>query len=445
MRASRRRIAASVLLVAGIQGCMFADVRKQQEIIATYCVLEGEVSAERSDAAPLIVVLARQTGADATRRDSWAIADHYLLEGAGRWHFRSPGGTYGVLAFQDLNRDLKHQPGEPYLRLEPERIFTCRAGESHANLALRIPAAGRPRQAEELDFSALRVRSVDEQLRISLGELTAYGVVAALLDARFADKVAEDGLWRPFDFLFKGGAGIYFLEPYDASKVPVLFVHGINGTPLNFRTLIGNLDRQRFQPWVYYYPSGGSLDAIADHLTQTMRQLQVRHGFRSFVVVAHSMGGLVSRGFILRYRATSGGAAIPLFVTISTPWGGHKAAELGVRKAPAVVRVWVDMAPGSQYQNALFYEDPAAKSAPRGLPKSTPHHMLFTFKQGSMSLGEANDGTVTVASQLLREAQRDATRLYGFDETHMGVLESAEVSALLNQLLRGPFGAPARD
>ena len=58
---------------------------------------------------------------------------------------------------------------------------------------------------------------------------------------------------------------------------------------------------------------------------------------------------------------------------------------------------------------------------------------------GSVALGEANDGTVTVASQLRQEAQRGAARLYGFNETHMGVLESAEVSALLNGLLRNTF------
>lgn len=433
-------LAAVLLLLAGIQGCMFRDVKEQQAIIASYCVLEGEVAAERRDPAPLVVVLVRQTGTDAQRRESWQVADHFVLEGAGRWRFRAAAGTYGLVAFQDLSRDLKRQPDEPYLPLEAERTVTCRAGEPHANMALRIPAAGRPRQAGYLDLSALQARNVHDQLKVSLGELTAYGVIAALLDARFADAVAEDGLWRPFDFLFKGGAGIYFLEPYDANKVPVLFVHGINGTPLNFRALIERLDRKRFQPWVYYYPSGGSLDTIADHLTQTMRHLQVQLGFQSFSVVAHSMGGLVSRGFVLRYKESGGQAAIPLYVTISTPWGGHKAAEMGVKTAPAVVRVWVDMAPGSPYQRALFYRDPDAQRTPRSLPPGTPHHMLFTFKQGSVSLGEANDGTVTVASQMHREAQRDATRLYGFDETHMGVLESAETSALLNDLLRNTLG-----
>ena len=70
------------------------------------------------------------------------------------------------------------------------------------------------------------------------------------------------------------------------------------------------------------------------------------------------MGGLVSRGFLQRYHAGGGKAAISLFVSIATPWDGHKAAELGVKTAPAVVRVWIDMAPGSDYLRSLYADDP---------------------------------------------------------------------------------------
>jgi pimeloyl-ACP methyl ester carboxylesterase len=426
-----------------LQGCVFRDVKEQQAKMAAYCPLEGEVVAETAAQAPLVVLLLRQASANPSSQWAWELSEHFVLEGAGRWHFRVSAANYRLAAFQDLNRDLKYQPDEPFLPPVPGPLVTCRTGEPHRGIALRIPVTGSPRSNETVDIAKLQARGVDEQLQRSLDEATAVGELASLSDARFAEEVAQDGLWRPFDFLFKAGPGIYFLEPYDPRKLPVLFVHGINGTPANFRTLTGRLDRERFQPWVYYYPSGAALDAVADHLTQTLRKLQVTYGFNRFAVVAHSMGGLVARGFLLRYAESGGRAAVPLFVTIATPWGGHKGAELGVKTAPTVVRVWVDMAPGSAYQRALFYKDPDAQRTPRSLPQGTPHYLIFTFKQGSMSLGEANDGTVTLASQLRREAQRDATRLYGFDETHMGVLESAEVSALVNQLLAGALRAPA--
>jgi pimeloyl-ACP methyl ester carboxylesterase len=179
---------------------------------------------------------------------------------------------------------------------------------------------------------------------------------------------------------------------------------------------------------VYYYPSGAHLTNIADHFDQTMAKLQVRYGFSRFAVVAHSMGGLVSRGFVLRRAQGAQASAIPLFITISTPWGGHKAAEFGVKTSPVVVRVWEDMLPGSPYQRSL-YEKP--------LPEATKHYLVFTYK--GTSSGTSGDGAVSVASQLLPQAQRDAVKLYGFDETHTSVLRNAQVSLLLNQLLAETF------
>jgi pimeloyl-ACP methyl ester carboxylesterase len=209
----------------------------------------------------------------------------------------------------------------------------------------------------------------------------------------------------------------------------VLFVHGINGTPASFEYLIGRLDRSRFQAWVYYYPSGIHLGTVAGHLDQTMEKLKLRYGFPRFAVVAHSMGGLVSRGFIQRHAGGKGGD-IPLFVSISTPWGGHKSAELGVKTAPVVVHVWRDMAPGSEYQKSLYVVP---------FPAGLQHHMVFTFNRKSASFGESDDQGVTVASQLLPQAQRDAAKIYGFDDTHTGVLRNPQVSLLINQLLEERF------
>ena len=273
-------------------------------------------------------------------------------------------------------------------------------------------------------------------MQATLGSVTAVGEITSLDDPRFTDEVGEIGLWRPFDFLFEYRPGIYLLEPYDPKKIPVLFVHGITGHPANFRSLVGHLDRNRYQPFLYFYPSGGHLGIIADHLAQTMMKLEAQYGFRKFYVVAHSMGGLTARGFILRHQALSSRVQIPLFVSLSTPWGGHKGATYGVEMSPAVVRVWYDMAPGSEYLHSLYYRDPQTRKVPLTLAPKTAHHLLFSFKSSStVSIGEANDDTVTVSSELLWDAQRDAVRVYGFDETHMSILDSAEAWALVNALL----------
>jgi pimeloyl-ACP methyl ester carboxylesterase len=411
------RILAVVVAIA-VSGCGLFAVKGQQQKLDAACQISGQVEAELGADAPIVVALLRL---DAGR---WQIADHFVLEGPGRWGFSATPGSYGLAAFQDVNRDLKLEPDEPFVGANRDEPLTCVPGERRSDLALRVPAAGRTGRDEIFDVAALQVRSHTEQLELSLSQVTAIGEVASLSDPRFDLAVAQDGLWRPYDFLFKGQPGIYFLGEYDRAKIPVLFVHGINGSPQNFRTLIGQLDDAHFQPWVYYYPSGAALASVADHLTQTMRKLQLQHGFTRFVVVAHSMGGLVSRGFLVRYRA-DGRAAVPLFVSIATPWDGHKAAEIGVKTAPAAVRVWMDMAPGSAYLKSIYEND-----------LDVPHHLLFTFRNdGTLSLGETSDGTVTVASQLRPAAQHAAVRVEGYNETHVSVLESPALSQRLNELL----------
>ncbi|HJT61930.1 MAG TPA: alpha/beta fold hydrolase [Burkholderiales bacterium] len=396
------------VLLASLVGCAMLDVKEQQAKLDANCRIGGQVATERGDAVPIVVVLARQRG------ESWEVADHFVLERPGLFGFAASAGTYGVAAFQDLNRDLKLQRVEPYLAVDRNGLITCKPGERRMDLALRISAGARSAFGETLDISALQVRTFDAQMDVSLTQVTAVGEIAELADPRFDQALAEDGLWRPFDFLFKGHPGIYFLGAYDRTKTPVLFVHGINGSPQNFRTLIEGLDRRRFQPWVYYYPSGAALPNVASHLTQTMRQLQVRYGFSSFAVVAHSMGGLVSRGFLQRYREGGGAASVPLFVSIATPWDGHKAAEWGAKAPIGSARVFTDMAPNSAYLQSLYGRDPGV-----------PHYLLYT----------SNDGTVTKESQLRDAAQKGAASVEGFHETHMGVLEAAAVSARLNELL----------
>ena len=299
----------AVGIVLGItllaSGCMFQTVRQQQAKAAALCTISGTVRAEPPSDNPLVVGLLRHMGGDVQHVEQWRLFDHFVVEGGTLWFFRASPGTYGFAAFVDRNADLIYQPGEPFLRLDQDHLLVCASGEEKRDIALVIPEGGTPTIAGEIDISALQARTVHDQLAASLGLLTATGAITTLDDPRFSMQNAESGLWAPFDFVFNFRPGVYFLQAYHRTKIPVLFVHGMSGTPISFRYLIERLDAQTFQPWVYYYPSGASLSLCADHLSQTMHTLQLRYGFERFFVVAHSMGGLVSRGFILRYQDAS--------------------------------------------------------------------------------------------------------------------------------------------
>lgn len=427
-------ILAAVTLLA-LSGCVFRDVARQQAKLDALCVISGTVETPGEGDPPVVVLLVRTDGKGLDTPEHVRLADHFVREGSGHWAFYTGPGTYAIKAFEDRNRDLVYQPGEPFLGMTPSAVVDCQPGSRFTDLSLVIPENGRPSFEGELDIAALQARTPDDQLQLSLGMLTAVGDLASLDEARFAEDIGRNGLWRPFDFILDAGPGVYVLQPYDPHKVPVLYIHGAGGTPRDFRFLIESLDRTKFQPWVYYYPTGVRLDAAAAHLDQTMLKLSRRWAFPKLIVVAHSMGGLVARAFVLRHDA-SRGADIPLLVTISTPWEGHTAAQMGVDRAPAVVRSWFDMAPGSPFLTQLFYTDRDGERIRRTLPAGVAYHLVLSFRRNSASFGPSDDQVITVASQLRPEAQEEAVRLYGFDETHRSVLTSEAVASQINALLK---------
>jgi pimeloyl-ACP methyl ester carboxylesterase len=426
MRRVTVKVATGVLAALAavvLSACMLFDVKPQQERLSAACVLEGSASAP-SDA-PIVVILVRHEVTPSGQRQR-LLVDHFVMERAGRWAFAAAAGRYHVAAFEDANRDFRYQAGERFYGTDDAQLIACDAGSRIRGIGLDIPVRPTQRFDATLDVVALQARSADQQAQRTLGQLTAVGEVVTLDDPRFDQTNADDSLWRPFDFIVNSHPGIYFLEPYDSHRLPVLFVHGINGSPRNFAPLIAQLDRTRFQAWVYAYPSGVRLAQVAEHLNQTMAKLQLQHRHGRFVVVAHSMGGLVARGFLLRHAAGAQAERVPLLVTLSTPWAGHSAAEIGIRWSPAVVDVWRDMAPGSDYLRSLFDQP---------LPGSTRHLLMFTFQRKPMSLGASDDQVVTVASQLASVAQQQAFGLEGWDDTHDGVLANAALARRLDRLL----------
>lgn len=250
----------------------------------------------------------------------------------------------------------------------------------------------------------------------ALFDNTRNGAVSPLDEARFSRRAASEGLWHPRRFIDRASAGIWFLAPYDPQRRPVLFVHGYDGSPRDFAQLIAGLDTTRFQAWVYNYPSGLRLRTLAAHLESALLQLQLRHRFGCVSIVAHSMGGLVARGFLVRNEIAEQPQCVPLFVSISTPWAGSRAAAVGARWVPDLVPTWRDMAPDSPYLRSLF-------AVP--LRDSTHYYLVFTTR----------DRAVPVTSQLGRPAWREATQVIGYPATHVGVLSDAVTTTGLIRLL----------
>jgi pimeloyl-ACP methyl ester carboxylesterase len=248
-------------------------------------------------------------------------------------------------------------------------------------------------------------------------------------DPRFSEASARLGLWQPVDFLVDVGAGIYLLEPNDPQRTPVLFVHGALGHPGNFRELVARLDRTRFQAWLAFYPSAVRLEVAGAALGRWLQALEVEYGFPRLGLVAHSMGGLVTRAYLNGDPYGLGGKLDRLtFVSIATPWRGHSAAALGVAHAPVVAPAWFDLSPDSPFLTTLLE---------RPLPRYAAYDLYFAYG-GSRRSRIANDGVVTVASQLAPPAQNAARRVIGYDAEHAAVLNDPAVADELHRSLAAP-------
>lgn len=318
---------------------------------------------------------------------------------------------YAVGAFTDLNGNQQYDGGEPVDLIRNVRPTPLSDKARSTGLHLRLAATnGLPRgqsfvlPAENPDLG--------EALPVALGE------VIKLEDPRFSAESGEMGLWKPYEFLQRQGMGIYFLEAYQPEKIPVVFVYGMAGSFQDWKPLLGALDRKKYQPWLFYYPSGLALDKSANALATGLTVLQKRHGFPRLCVVAHSMGGLVSCGAIQRLPgvAEGQGTFVTHFVSISSPWGGHAAAAKGAEHLRYPAPSWKDMAVGSPYQKSLVSQP---------WPKSTRYDLIFSYKSsGGFGLPDENDGVVAVESQLLLPIQERASSMLGLRFDHTGILSS---------------------
>jgi len=104
--------------------------------------------------------------------------------------------------------------------------------------------------------------------------------------------------------------GIYFVQPYDPEKIPLVFVHGLVSSPDAFKNMINELApqpwfRQNYQIWLYNYPTGNPWIISSMKFREAMRDACAYartkgddRNLKRMVVVAHSMGGLLTRSSI---------------------------------------------------------------------------------------------------------------------------------------------------
>ncbi|MDM0073569.1 alpha/beta fold hydrolase [Variovorax sp. J2P1-59] len=408
---------ALMMLCAMASGCGLLQADQQMRRLGDAMYFTGVAETEKEARGPIVVVLYRLGTAPEP------VFLDVIPRSRGVYHLAGPPGSYGILAFEDVNRDMVYEAGEPAVLYEGTALSIDAVNDPPTAAQglgrIRIPATATAKILPPVfdEAYAALVRRRNE----------GFGAQAAIDEGRFAPGRVREGLFQPLRFIEEGRAGLFMLEPYDPKRIPVIFVHGAGGSPRDWEFVIDKLDRTRFQPWVFFYPSGFSIGLSALFLNNAVDELHYRYAFPTSVVVAHSMGGLVARGALNIIVREGRAPPVHHVVTISTPWLGHSAArwaDIGPTRVPGS---WLDMAPDSPYLSELMV-------VPR--PSAIRYTLFFGFGGRSRFVSGNNDGAVSLDSVLAPDIQSRADVVFGFDEDHVSILRSSEMVDKLMQRMR---------
>jgi len=408
-------LAASGLIVSS---CAIKDLKEDLDTVKeTYGYLKGRVAGPDDGSAILV-------GLFENEQDGMSIVKVRTVSEGEPFYVLVPKADYTLLAFADTNGDFAYQAGEPATRIDEPTINWFSTME----------------RQERVDYTALEIQQVeltsatvlDQQLDFSLSALrensdTARNFLRIVSwdDDAFSAENMELGMWKPGAFQEKIGYGLYVLEEIDPTQKTILLVHGIYDTPRRFETLASAIPDD-YQLLLFHYPSAFPLEYTSYVLNEALDELIRRYQIPQLDVIAHSMGGLVSKGMM--YQADEKLLQrTRLFISMASPFGGHTAAATGLKWSPVIAPVWWAMAPGSDYLQIIDGVD---------LTQGPNHHLIYTYSHEAGGEREEDDGVVTVESQLNESAQRNAIATYGVADSHVGVVTNPCTAALVPAILQ---------
>ena len=212
-----------------------------------------------------------------------------LSQSVPRKHIRRSITVPGVGGSLVGIKRLSPLPSGDIAPFQPKRGFvspvtaTLDFNGSNATLGLIDPAVQ----------SSVRVRGKVEPLAADFTAPIAFhpasrGLRDGLMGFIHADKYVDT-------------TALYMLHPYDPKRIPVVLVHGLVSSPQIWANVINEVEgnpqlRGRFQFWVFRYATGNPVVFSAMRCREELAKAQTIYPMpNGFIMVGHSMGGLVSR------------------------------------------------------------------------------------------------------------------------------------------------------
>ncbi len=342
------------------------------------------------------------------------VAENHLVRVGSHFGLDLPEGDYEIVVFADRNGDRRFA--------EAEAISRTSLSLTRAN----YPSMVVPEHLVEL--GAPTAVDWDVEIPVPAGIVASrslfypVGALRSLDDPIFSRDMSTLGQYDPASFLEQFPTMFYALEEDLVHKVPVIFVHGINGSPREFQTIVDQLDRERFKPWFFYYPSGGDLSQMGRVFHDVFLSGETISIDRTvpIVIVAHSMGGLVVRE-AMNIRSTENTASSPIeFISLASPFGGHPAARMAETGGGLVLPSWRDINPDNAFIQKLYRQP---------LPDDVRHHLFYGFStDGDADLESSNDGVVPLWSQLHDPARQQSATRHENRVSHTAILHDPNVA-----------------
>lgn len=354
------------------------------------------------------------------------VGTREVVPAVGYYGMLLPAGSYDLYFFADLNRDGYFESDEVVGRTPPGTPFEVSRARAADGFTLEAPAITIDLANRRICETAIRVKVLPRPF-----------VVESVDDPLFAPEMGELGVYHPNVFLTRTQAWFFSMGVPDFHKVQLVLVHGINGTPRDFGTLIAGVDRSKYQIWLFYYPSGLALDQLGVVLARGIETVaaQTKDGNPGVALVAHSMGGLVGRRALNELCRNGKPRYLRVYVSFDTPYGGVEAVTGAVQRGTELVPSWIDVAAGSPFL-ARLYATP--------LPGDLPFYLFFGWgRGGDRGPNPAGDGTIALPSQLDPHVQAAATRMMGYGATHVGILSDPQALEELGRVLAETTG-PAK-
>jgi pimeloyl-ACP methyl ester carboxylesterase len=253
--------------------------------------------------------------------DGGRLWDHPLtLTGANTsYHLRLEAGKYPYTWSPDYFTSFE----DPYqIKRTLVKKEVTQAGVGGALVGVRSvtpPERFAPRKGQTAAVTAtLDFHGKDAVLALRRPSSDPFARVEGKVRPLAADFSAPISYFRPPNNLLLFGAmgtlsganmmertGLYFLEPYDPSRIPVVFVHGLASTPYTWVKTINGLQqdpevRKRYQPWVFGYATGNPILYSALRLREELAKVDKLYpNHLPYVLVGHSMGGMLTHAQVV--------------------------------------------------------------------------------------------------------------------------------------------------